>query len=506
MSCLSLLLTLITFSAPFQGADLVKDFKRYFKKYEDTATRVEAVLALEEIERPEVAEVLAPILADGDGAVVRACERVLSEFRTEPPIARVAELLGKSKKTPVRVGLLHAIAEGGYGTAADAVEPLLEDQRPEVRRAALVTWAALRGGDAVEALLALVEDKDDAVRSAALDALAGIGSSAVVPAAIANLDHGSWPVRASAISALAKVRSRDSIAPLIERLGKEEGRLQEDIGEALDAITGKSLGRRLSAWESFWERFGDEYQIPTDEELAAMRASRAASRRAYGEGEPGSVSYHGIETPSRSILFVIDVSGSMEQEVVDRERYADGGYPSFRRIDIVKTELARTIDHLEPYVRFNVLTFATELRFWKKGLVPANPLYRSSAVEFVSKLDAIGGRSLEGRGPAAALVAADMAAGKTNTYGALMAALGVDGRRSKKKAKPDAWVDTIFFLSDGRPSVGEYIDTDDIRAEVRRENETRRIVIHTLAIGEFERGFMKSLALESGGVYVDLGK
>ena len=67
-------------------------------------------------------------------------------------------------------------------------------------------------------------------------------------------------------------------------------------------------------------------------------------------------------------------------------------------------------------------------------------------------------------------------------------------------------VDTIFFLSDGRPSWGVFTDTGDIISEVNAANELRKVVIHTIAIGEFQKDFMRRLAEENGGVFVDLGK
>ena len=76
----------------------------------------------------------------------------------------------------------------------------------------------------------------------------------------------------------------------------------------------------------------ERYQIPTEEELRVLRARRAEKQAEYGAA--GTI-YHGIDTPSRAILFVVDVSGSMEHEVTERERFAEGGYPSFGRMDIV---------------------------------------------------------------------------------------------------------------------------------------------------------------------------
>jgi hypothetical protein len=54
--------------------------------------------------------------------------------------------------------------------------------------------------------------------------------------------------------------------------------------------------------------------------------------------------------------------------------------------------------------------------------------------------------------------------------------------------------------------VGEYVDPEDIRREVRALNELRKVVIHTIAIGEFQKEFMKRIAEENGGVFVDLGR
>ena len=46
----------------------------------------------------------------------------------------------------------------------------------------------------------------------------------------------------------------------------------------------------------------------------------------------------------------------------------------------------------------------------------------------------------------------------------------------------------------------------EILAEVRKHNELYRIVIHTIAIGDFQKAFLDQLARENGGVFVDLGR
>jgi len=67
--------------------------------------------------------------------------------------------------------------------------------------------------------------------------------------------------------------------------------------------------------------------------------------------------------------------------------------------------------------------------------------------------------------------------------------------------------DTVFFLSDGRPTIGDYVDPDDILREIKSLNDLRRVVIHTIAIGEFQKDFMQKLAEQKRpGGSSDLGK
>jgi len=491
----SLLFVLALFAA---DDEIVKEFKKYFRKYKDSASRVEAVLSLEGTESIKVVDVLLPVLKDKDLEVARAAIQVLGAFETAAPIERIYLQLDKKKDSAVRAGLLQAMTLGAYPGGDEALQSCLKDKDWDVRRRAVQALASRRDPVAVPFILPLVDDGEAAVRCAALEGLAALRAPEVVSLAIKALAHPVWQVRSSAIDALGTVRHLDSVGPLIERMAREEGRLQADIGAALGEITGRTFGQRLDGWQRFWKSYGDRFQIPTDAELARLRAKQKERLDEYNP--PGAVTFHGITTPSRSILFVIDVSGSMENLVVDRERFQDGDYPSMRRMDIVKTELARTIDGLESYVRFNVLAFATDIRSWKKKLVVANVLNKSSSSDFARKLEALGGSSKSELAGVGLRGSANLEAGRTNTYAALMRALGADGKSYRVE------VDTIFFLSDGRPSYGKFVETDDILREVRLANELRKVVIHTIAIGEFQKDFMRRLAVESGGVFVDLGR
>jgi hypothetical protein len=482
--------------------EILLEFKRYYKKYKDTPTRIEAVLSLEDCEGAEVVDVLVPLFESAEPEVGLSVARVLAGFKTRPPVERMLAVLATAQSEAAKLGLLRALALGRYAGTQAGLLPLLGDQAWDVRRRAIQALATLGDPSVAEAIAARCAESEVAVRCAALEALATLASPLVLAPARADLAHESWQVRSSAIAALGVVRHVDSIEPLITRMGVEEGRLREDIGAALAKVTGRDFGTRLDAWQNFWKTFQGRFQIPTEQELAKLRAVQAQRKEQY-EGRPGEVAYHGIETPSQSIIFVIDVSGSMEQEVVNKERFKDGTYPSWRRIDVIKTELIKTIRALEPYVRFNVIAFATDVTTWKKGQVKANPLNKSSAETWVSRLEAIGGSSKEDLARAGLVGSANLEGGKTNTYAALMAALGVE--EGKETRDYEIELDTVFFLSDGRPSHGKFIEPGDVLREVRAVNELRKVVIHAITLGEFEKDFMERLALENGGTFVDLG-
>jgi len=501
----NVLSVLLVATALFCGADdeIVKEFKKYFRKYKETPIRVEAILALEGVESTAVVDALVPLLKDKETEVVDAAVRILAGFESRPPVDALLVDLEQKKNERIRVGVLRALAEGGYGNTSEAVTVCLEDKSWDVRRRAIQVLGTT--GDVAFAVLIepLCEDREVAVRCAAIQGMTDLRADAVRARAVAALEDDSWQVRATAIAALGIVRHVSSIEPLIEQMPKEDGRLREDVAKSLGNLTGRGFGQRHDQWVRFWETYKGRYEMPTDAELAALRAKQRARKAEYKPG--GQINYHGIETPTRSVLFVIDVSGSMENEIVEKERFEDGDYPSYSRMDIVKTELARTIEHLESFVKFNILSFATDTKSWKKGLVSANVLNKSSAMDWSKRLEPIGGASQEDLARVGLVVSAGLEAGKTNTFGALEWALGMAGRGTKDKHYEVA-VDTIFFLSDGRPTHGRFVDPDDILREVKEANDLRKVVIHTIAIGEFQKSFMERLARENSGVFVDLGR
>jgi len=406
---------------------------------------------------------------------------VLGRARFKPAGPILLELLKKEKDTSVVLRLAEALGALGDPVAVPALCGLLADRQPQVRIGALEAITALRQREGSEPIVALLADPD-------------------------------WRVRSAAIKAAGEIRLLSAVDGLIELLGDQEGRLKVEAAEALLNITDFDYGDDQAMWRRQWERLKEAgCKLPTDEEMEARKAKRLAYSLRYKDFKK-TVTYHGIPSTSRRMLFVIDVSGSMQDLVVDRAKFQEGGYKSFQRLDIVKTELIRTLENLDGNTYFNILAFATQVKSWKKGLVQGNILNRQSAISWVASLKPIGAT-----GPGDIAMAglggdAGLALGKTNSMGALMTAFGLpddqipDARTLEKTGKPRDDLDTIFFLSDGQPTTGVFVDRDDILREVRKANRYRKIVIHTIAIGEFQKDFLEMLARENGGEYVDLGR
>lgn len=491
-------------------------FKKYFGQYKDTPSRVEAVLTLEStaaksIEDPGIFDVLYPKLSEKgiEVDVVNAIVRVFTSFRTAAQQAQVFNMLKTEKSEAGKKALLQVVAAGKWKDESGVLQLLLADKAWGVRLNALRALLATGDAQAAEHVAQLADDAEVAVRAEALDALTAFKSPLVVPKAIASLNHDDRRVRQSAIKALTVVRDKSAVDPLVQRFKKEEGILILDLAEALANLTGKEFGPKPDEWAKWWAGENkDTYEIPTPEGIAYLRTRRTMKTGSAGgwelPDEKVGGAFFGTKTPSRQMIFIIDCSGSMEALVTEKERFE--GFPDLSRIEIVKTELIREIDRLPSYVRFNIIAFATDVNPWKDKLQQASITVKSAAKSWVKTLTAIGGSSKEDLAVVGLTASASLDKGKTNTFGAIKTALGVkEVSTADTNYKVEA--DTIFFLSDGRPTVGEYVDPDDILREIKVLNDLRKVVIHTIAIGEFEKDFMKKLAEQNGpGVFVDLGK
>jgi hypothetical protein len=489
-----------------QRLDAVKEFKRFYRKFQDIPQKVEAIYTLKGNECAPACDELLKLLVDPDGDIRKAALDVVTTFTSEATWQHVIASL-PARRGPERAAAIDALGRAGIRGAVPALVDLAADKDAETRLA--VARALGRLGDAgVEGPIgALLADGDLRVRTAAADAagtlkLRGLGKNLV-----ALLADPAWQVQAAAIEAIGSVRPPEAVMPLIE-LMRKGGRLREDTAEALFLVTTKDFGTDADEWARQMGRLlALDWRPPSDAEVEKARAVRKKSAEFYGEKDELKT-FANIPIISNYVLFIIDVSGSMSDLVVEREKFQ--GYEDFEKLTVVKTELSRTIESLGPNTYFNIVSFATDLKPWKDFLVPANITNKESARTWIKNLKCIGGAADQEL--ASVGLGGNLAEGKTNTFKALMYAFGVDPDQPRRAAStaPSAVakskLDTVYFLSDGRPSVGKIVDTEEIRKAVREENQVHRLVLHTIAIGEFQKEFLNALAVDNGGVFVDLGR
>jgi HEAT repeat protein len=498
---------------PEARLDAVKDFRTFWKKAKEEAVQVEAVQTLKGNECRAAAEELLKLLKHPTAAVQQAALEVLETYGDVATWQPWLDALPKEKDSEQIAIVIKVLGRAKVAAALPVVEAAANDAKANatLRYEALVALRQLGQAGTTGLFPKCLTDSDPAVRMAAADGIGALKIEGQGAALVTLLDDAEWQVQTAAITALAKLRPMDAVQPLID-LMRKTGRLRTECAEALFQITALDFGVDPDRWAEQWKNLMaiPGWRIPTDEELKKKAETRQKYDALYGKLADKNT-FAGIPTTSTNVLFVIDVSGSMDDMVVETEKFQ--GYRDRRRFTIVQTELLNTLDHLTPDTNFDIVAFATDLHHWKKRLVPANVVNRDAAKSWVQRLGPIGGSEAQALAGAGLGGSANLAAGKTNTLKALLYAFGVDPEKPSKaavtgadKAAFKSPLDTVYFLSDGRPSVGKLVDVNEIRKEVRRHNEVFRMVIHCIAIGEFQKEFLEQLAQENGGVFVDLGR
>jgi von Willebrand factor type A domain len=202
---------------------------------------------------------------------------------------------------------------------------------------------------------------------------------------------------------------------------------------------------------------------------------------------------YGIPVQSERIVFVLDISGSMEDKTEDTamgrasqavtdaaegelNKYVPNWLTRLGRGEVerqttklagAKRQLIPTIEKLPTTVTFNVVVLGSDIRLWQRNMVGATQTQKDSAKAFLQQLSASGNT--------AALSALE------RTF-----ALGQ--------------VDQVIFISDGNPTDAQ---PDDILQKVQRLNKDRRVHIHTVGLGEDQNvDFLQRLASDNQGMYV----
>ncbi len=257
---------------------------------------------------------------------------------------------------------------------------------------------------------------------------------------------GTFAIRRAVVQAMILVHLPDAIQELMSLLPDVDGEIRGDILRHLAAVSGRSFGPDGKAWLEWWEKNKDDFKFPASDVTTPTMV--AAS--------PGTPSYYGLAIQARRMVFVLDISGSMNGP----------------RLMAAKRELMQAIDGLPDDASFNIVVFNDHAAAWQRSLKPATAAMKKAARNFVTVL---------------------YAGGHTAAYDALDAAFRFDA-------------EAVYFLSDGAPNAGKIPSPDAILAAVTQTNRTRRISIYTIGIEPGEPGgpldmFVKTLAEQNFGVY-----
>jgi HEAT repeat protein len=344
---------------------------------------------------------------------------------------------------------------------------------PRVRADALEALAAVSRAGAVPALRAAQADRDWLVRASAASGLGRLAPS--VPDAeeglIAALEDADFGVRLVAARGIAGAPTPASIGRLAARVAKEEGRVAREMGGLLGAVTGQNFGALGESWARWWQDAKEAYAAGT----AKLHATDGPTFR-KGTATPAvageRLSYHGITIDSKRVIFILDVSMSM-----------NGMAGNLTRIDHARGELVRVIRALDPASSFGIWCYGDRVDSWKSGLVKAAPKAKEEAVAWANAL---------------------VPYGQTNTHAALEEAFRA---ALSPEASYGGGADTIFLLSDGAPTAPRTLtegrETDAIVEAVAAWNRHRRVAIHCVAAGGgADSSFLGRLARENTGELV----
>ncbi len=400
------------------------------------------------------------------------------------------DVLVRHKHMPV-VKSLEGVLKSGkddvlLGPAVDAISELIGDGEG---------WNAWE-----QQLFGFARAPNANVRRAALTVLSRQQDATRLALYLECLQHDDWATRSIALSWLAASNSKEAVAAIIERFLNEppDSRLAADCGDTLRKMTGQPLQDDAQMWDTWWKNVMSTFEFPK-----AKGPKTGSAKRPPPVSGTKAPQFYGIEVRSQRVVFVVDVSGSMESTMVGKE------YVGEPRIEGARRELVKIIDVLTPGSLFNIISFNDAVVPWLDSIDEAADV-------------ASGGKGGKGarKGPTTGPEKEDTRDEKTRArdaekqakadellrtkakeyVGRLNAAGGTNIHDAFEIAFEDQSVDTIFFLSDGIPSTGKEVDPVAIREVIRRWNESRRIKINCIAIG-IELPLLKWVAEDSGGEY-----
>jgi hypothetical protein len=413
-----------------------------------------------------------------EGRVTKPWKRVLVDAlgdRQDPAVVRTLVTLLRDLDPLLVLAALEKLGphkeRGAWDSFDEDLLPLLSAKDDAVRCAAVFTLGAFGASDprwAAE-VLKLAESKDRVVRQGAVRALGELRTPPAIALLHERLADDDFAVRYEAVKALERLRLPESVPLLVARIERETLRMQDEIDRSLRLLTGAAPPRTQ------WKRWLDDQPKPLvlpshADAVAAENARRGANSDGSGGGE-SVVGFFDIRLVSDRVIFVCDMSSSMEEPAPPLERsggsVARDSRAGMTRFELAKVQLQGVLRTIPDDTLFNVLFFSDRVEPYSKQMLRMKKAVRPKAEKWVKD---------------------QFALGATNVYDALQAAF------------MEPTLDTLYVLTDGHPTEGELTDELAIRERVAHWNATRHVRIHTISLGRYSP-LLEGLALDTGGTY-----
>jgi len=340
---------------------------------------------------------------------------------------------------------------------------------------------------------AVSKDPDPRVRTAALDALSE-AKEKWEDLVIGRLADPNWGVVLFATRIVRERHLKKAVPHLINALPSASPRVAEAIALALKEITQEDFGPFADIWGKWWRDHGREF-------------NKDATVHGARQKEFAQVHFYGVPIESDRVLFIIDISDSMKLITKNDNPRAHWKAPppitggkapppppppeeilSGPKIDVAKHELKQALKKFPKEWSFNIIAFNTGARAWDKSMVKATEKNKERAYKWIRALQP---------------------SGSTYIDGALRMGFRLAGLLNFDKRYPDIQVDTIVLLSDGAPTTSDFpvsklMEPKVILEHVREWNRDKHVVINCIGVDMVTTvQFLKELATENGGIYVD---
>ena len=421
------------------------------------------------------------------------------KFHSEEKAPKLLRLLSSSRDAATQANILDALRHVPDKKCVTMANKLCRSRDVVVQTAALSLLYEQGGKKNRKTFIKALKSPNWQARLLGLKTLFRLADKDLLQHAKKALTDFEPRVQISAIQILTSIGTPEVVEPLIARVDVSDGRVKDDLIDALIRLTGEDLGIAGFQWEAWWKTNRDKMKTLkrlSHEEISAMRQEEA--------DKPTSV-YHGFRILSDRFAFIFDASESMQEKYVPlkireaskkgrkgggtkvaetpeekKKREAAEKKSVFKtKLEVVQRELLKAVSALKDGTKCDIIRFESVITDFvidvlgkpEPQLVPIDDKVREAAEKFVMSSKAQG-----------------------QTY--MLKAL--------ETAFADPTIDTIYLLSDGAPTPVETAGPEVILRRVRDLNRLRNVKINTIGIDlkEQETTFLQKLAAENFGVFV----